>query len=835
MPQDIQQLIPLIITIAAILFFGVLAIILFFIILRSRLKKQSVIQEGVYKNITLMVTVPKFTTEESVKSDEKIAETQEDIAFAETIFAALGGLKAQKGFKAWLYGRHDSIAFEIVAHDKLITFYVTVPQYLREFLEQQMHAQYSNAAFEEVQDYNMFSPTGTIVGAYLKFKREHAFPVKTYKELESDPLNSITNALSKVPEQEGIAVQYIIRSAPPNWRNFGLKIVKNMQKGMSLSQAKKGGGDGWVKTLSQTKESKEKESQKMRERKLSQAEEKMLQGMENKASKAGMEVNIRIIASGQNVANAQANLNNILQAYGQFNIYEFGNSFVTVIPKKKRLINDFIYRSFEEKNKIVVNTEEMASLWHLPLSTTETPNIRWMEARTAPAPTNVPQEGLHLGYNIYRGHKTEIYQKDGDRRRHVYVIGKTGSGKSWFLRYMALQDIQAGKGVCVIDPHGDLVDMIMGSIPKDRIDDVVYFNPSDTERPMGLNMLEAPSEAMRDFAVQEMISIFYMLFPPEMIGPMFEHNMRNFMLTLMADLENPGTLAEIPRMIADAEFQKKWVAKVKDPVVRSFWEDEMANTSDYHKSEMMGYLTSKVGRFVENEMMRNIIGQSRSAFDFRKIMDEGKILLVNLSKGKTGDVNANLLGLILVSKLQMAAFGRADIAEEKRKDFYLYIDEFQNFITPSIATILSEARKYKLNLILAHQYMGQLVQDGGKTEIRDAVLGNVGNMLVARVGPEDTEILGKVFEPTFSPYDLMNTDKLTWNAKLIFENAQAKPFTLKTVAPPDPNSELENALKEISRLEYGRPKEIVEREITLRAGIGALKADRTQPPVPPSK
>ena len=326
-----------------------------------------------------------------------------------------------------------------------------------------------------------------------------------------------------------------------------------------------------------------------------------------------------------------------------------------------------------------------------------------------------------------------------------------------------------------------------------------------------------------------------MLFPPEMIGPMFEHQMRNYMLTLMSDVKNPGTIAEIPRMVSDKEFQMKWRAKLKDPVVKSFWEDEMDNTSDYHKSEMMGYLVSKVGRFVENEMMRNIIGQSKSAFNFRQIMDEGKILLVNLSKGQTGEVNANLLGLILVSKLQMAAFGRADMPEEERRDFYLYIDEFQNFITPSIASILSEARKYKLNLIMAHQYMGQLVEAGGKTEIRDAVLGNVGNTLVARVGPEDTEILRKIYEPTFSPYDLQNTDKFTWNARIISNNDQVKPFTLKAIPNKDPNPKLAAALKEISRLTYGRPKDIVEREIALRAGIGIAKGEtRTPPPVPPS-
>ncbi len=396
---------------------------------------------------------------------------------------------------------------------------------------------------------------------------------------------------------------------------------------------------------------------------------------------------------------------------------------------------------------------------------------------------------------------------------------------------MAIQDIKAGHGVAVVEPHGDLVEQILGNIPKDRIDDVVLFNPSDLSRPMGLNMLEAPNEAMRDFAVQEMISIFYKLFPPEMIGPMFEHQMRNFMLTLMADVENPGTIAEIPRMVTDQEFQNKWRAKLTDPVVKSFWEDEIDNTSDYHKSEMMGYLVSKVGRFVENEMMRNIIGQSKSSFNFREIMDKKKILLVNLSKGKTGDVNAELLGLVIVSKLQMAALTRADIPEDQRHDFYLYIDEFQNFITDSIATILSEARKYRLNLIIAHQYIGQLVKNNDAT-IKEAVFGNVGTNFVARVGPEDVDVLGKIYSPDFSGYDLINSDKFTWYLKMIVDNAQLKPFTLNFEPPSSGDPELANAIKELSRLKYGRDKQIVESEIMERTAIGKKKAVAAPPAEP---
>lgn len=444
----------------------------------------------------------------------------------------------------------------------------------------------------------------------------------------------------------------------------------------------------------------------------------------------------------------------------------------------------------------------------------------------------IPKDGFLLGYNNYRGRKVPIHIKRPDRQRHMYFIGKSGSGKSTELQALALQDIRAGEGVCVVDPHGDMIEYLLGLIPRERIKDVIVFQPYDKDMPVGLNMLESPSKELIDLTVQDMISIFYKLFPPEMIGPMFEHQMRNVMLTLMADPENPGTIAEIPRMFSDDEFQKKWVARVTDPVVRSYWEQEMANTSDYHKSEMLGYLISKVGRFVEDAMMRNIIGQARSGFSFRKVMDEQKILLIDLSKGKTGEVNAQLLGLIIVSKLQMAAMARADMPEEERKDFYLYIDEFQNFVTPSIATILSEARKYRLNLVMAHQYMSQVVEKGD-TEIRDAILGNVGSMFVSRIGPEDTDTFEKIFAPTFNANDLINSDKFTWYVKMTVDNSQVPPFTMNGLAPEESNPILADKIRQLSRVTYGRKRAIVEEEIAERAGIGATPAPAPSPPPPP--
>ncbi|MEK7145626.1 MAG: type IV secretion system DNA-binding domain-containing protein, partial [Patescibacteria group bacterium] len=752
---------------------------------------------GSFENVTLLVTLPKFRTEEQSKAEITTQKIQEEIGIDENFFASIAGLHYQKGVIPWLLGRTDHIAFEIVAHQKLIKFFVTVPRRYRDFVEQQITAQHPDAFVEETEDYNIFSPTGTILGGYLEFKRDPFFPIKTYRKLESDPLNGLTNVLSKVPETDGVAIQYIIRPAHKHWRKVGKRVSKNMLKGMSLEEAiknKKSGGGimSWI-----SPKSKEELSQNQRmsgSTMITQAEQEMTKGIDEKLAKGGLEVNIRVVVSAKSGSDAHHLLEDVMGAFSQFNVYEHGNAFVKAVPYRKRhLIKKFIYRGFDETRRLVLNTEEMASIWHLPLKTTETPSILWLTARSAAVPVEVPQEAdILLGYNVYRGRKTNVAMKREDRQRHMYIIGKSGSGKTVFIQQMALQDILNGEGVAVLDPHGDMIEWLLGHIPKNRIDDVVVFDPSDLERPVGLNMLEVKDESQKDMAVQEMIAIFYKLFPPEMIGPMFEHNMRNVMLTLMTDPAEQGTIAEIPRMFSDQDYQKMWVAKVKDPVVRSFWENEMAKTSDFHKSEMLGYLISKVGRFVENTMMRNIIGQRQSGFDVREIMDKQKILLVNLAKGKTGEVNSSLLGMIIVSKLQMAALARADMPEEERKDFYLYIDEFQNFITDSISTILSEARKYRLDLIVGHQYMGQLVKDN-KTEIRDAILGNVGSMFISRIGPEDSEVLEKVVSPTFSGYDLINSDKYTWYTKLIVDNTTVKPFTMKTFPPAKSDAKLADA------------------------------------------
>ena len=804
-----------------LLFFGI------FFIIRSLTKATFKIQHTFEKTL-IHIMVPKEKRSEGSNNnnqEDRLEQIKEEIGITETIFASLASQKAQRGIIHWFKGRNDNFSFEIVIHNNLINFYVSVPIKMKSFIEQQINAQYPFAHIEEITDYNIFYEKSSIIGSYLTAENNPSFPFKTYKKMDSDPMSAVLNVLARIHENNSSAsIQFVLRSAHKKWRKKGIHIVREVKKGKKFEDVTsnhffkdlfKFVGTGIGEQISTTKDKSLDNKYQ-----VSGMEEEMMKGIEEKLSKGGMDVTVRIISSSDIEEMAKLNLDNIIGAFGQYNLYRYGNSFKAKIPRKqKNIISDFIHRAFNEKKQILLNTEEMAGLWHLPLHSTETPNIHWLGARKAPPPPNLPKEGILMGHIPYRGNDYQVRLKDADRRRHLYVVGKSGSGKSVLIENMAVQDIINGKGVAVVDPHGDFAEYVLSHVPKERADDVVIFNPSDFEYPIGLNMLEARTEDEKDFVVQEMISIFYKLFPPEMIGPMFEHQMRNVMLTLMADIDNPGTIIDIPRMFTDDDYVKLYLKKLKDPVVRAFWEKEMAKTSDFHKSEMLGYLISKVGRFVENDMMRNIMGQQKSGFNVREIMDKQKILIVNLAKGKTGEINAKLIGLIIVSKLQMAAMGRADLPESERKDFYLYIDEFQNFITDSIATILSEARKYRLDLIIAHQYLNQLVDDKGKAEIKDAVLGNVGSMCLYRIGPDDADILAKEMAPVFGPYDLMNVEKFTANTKIIIDNEPTKPFNMSIYPPKDGNLKMAEAIKQLSRLKYGRERSIAEAEIMERTKL----------------
>ncbi|MFH1430788.1 MAG: type IV secretion system DNA-binding domain-containing protein [Candidatus Uhrbacteria bacterium] len=773
-----------------------------------------------FNTVVLQVIVPKETSASSKGGDEdsSVQKVQEAIAKTEAFFTSIAGLRAKRGIVSWLTGRDDHFSFEIVALRGQVRFYVAVPRDFQSYLEEQLHAQIDDAYIEEAQDYDIFQAQGVILGTTLTFKKSVFFPIRSYKDVESDPLDALTNAMSRVTEVEGAAMQFIVRSARKEWRSGGVHIAQEMQQGKTLQDAM---GSRVLKAVHrdlQLVTGKKEEEEKAHQ--LSPMEQEIVKGLEEKAAKFGLDVNIRILVSAADKARAELALNSITQAFAQYAIPQYGNMFVVgKATSKPRLIQQFIYRQFNERKRMVLNTEEMASIWHLPLASTETPNIHWLIARRAAPPVNLPQEGIILGDATYRGKKSVVRIKREDRQRHMYIIGGTGVGKSTVMENMALQDIRAGEGVAIIDPHGGLVENILPCIPKERADDVIIFDPSDIQRPVGLNMLEARTPEEIDFATQEMIAIFYKLVSdPQMIGPMFEHYMRNAMITLMSDPENPGTIVEIPRILTDPEFQKAKLKHVTDPIVRAFWEKELPQTSGQTKGEMLPYLVSKIGRFIENTMVRNIIGQQRSGFDFRKVMDEKKILLVNLSKGKVGEMNAKLLGLICVTKLQMAALARANMPENQRVDFYLYIDEFQNFVTDSIATILAEARKYRLNLIMAHQYINQLVQNND-TSVRDAVFGNVGTMICYRIGVDDAETITQQLAPVVSQFDVMNIEKYNAYIRLMIDNSAQRAFNFAARPPIQGDPNVASAITQMSRLKFGRDRMVVEQEVVDRSQL----------------
>ena len=564
-------------------------------ILRSILQARSKTGKAFHKTV-LLVKVPKEKINEDQQKgqEDTLEKVREQIAVADTLFSAAAGLKHEHGLMAWLHGRNDHLAFEIVTKDGKISFYVVTPDKLKTFVGQQIHAQYPHAEITEETDYNIFQPECHIVGASLWFKYKSAFPFKTYKKLDSDPLAAILNPLSKIAQDQGALIQYIVRPASPRWRREGVRLIRDIKEGQKFEYVAQRGAlmrslVKWKKTFG-SKQDAAKQNSQIERYQLTQMEEEMVKSMEEKLSHGGLEITIRIVSSAPTKETAQMNLENILNAFSQYNIYRYGNSFGAAVPKRpSALVQDSIYRSFDNRRHFVASTEEMASFWHMPIPSTETPHINWLGARKAPPPLNMPTEGIILGRTLYRGEETIVRMKRSDRRRHLYTIGKSGSGKSVFIQNLAVQDIKNGEGVCVIDPHGDFVEYVLQHVPKERVDDVIYFNPSDIERPIGLNMLEVKTEEQKDFATQEMISIFYkMVTDPSMIGPMFEHTMRNVMLTLMADKETPGTLAEVPRILTDDTYVAKWKKKLKDPMVIAYWDKEMAKTSDFHKSEMLG-------------------------------------------------------------------------------------------------------------------------------------------------------------------------------------------------------------------------------------------------------
>lgn len=700
-------------------------------------------------------------------------------------------------------------------------FYISVSDKNIDLFEKQILSIFPDARIEEKKDdFNIFNQKGSSVGSHAKLNSFAAKPIKTYEEFKNDPLKVILNVFSKLNQHdEAAAIQFIFKPVGDFYlKNYskGLSKIEKGEKGADEFHVSNTAGDKFKHSLTGFIEGFSSGGNKEQDEKPKEIDSTLIEQVKNKISAPIVSSNIRIITSAANNARAKDIMREIQSSFNQFE-NTTGNSFKFSEIKEKHqtdIFQKFSYRQFDKNTDIPLNLKECATLFHLP---SEQKNIssqlKTSKSKSASVPIDMATEGILLGVNKHQNQETEIRFSPEDRMRHFYVIGQTGTGKTTILKNMIIQDIQNGDGVCMIDPHGSDIQDVLANVPPERQDDVIYFDPAYTKRPMALNMLEFDRDypEQKTFVVNELFSIFQKLYGgvPESMGPMFEQYFRNATMLVIEDPDSGCTLLDVSRVMSDKAFRDMKIANCKNPIVVQFW-TEIAEKAGGEASlaNIVPYITSKFDVFLANDIMRPVISQEKSSFNFREIMDNKKILLVNLSKGRLGDINSSLIGLIIVGKILMAALSRVDSLGKELAPFYLYIDEFQNVTTPSIATILSEARKYKLSLNIAHQYIEQL-----DDKIKDAVFGNVGSMATYRVGSDDSKFLESQFAPIFEAKDIMNLDNFNSYIKMLSNGIPQRPFSMKAFPSPFGNPDIANSLMELSYLKYGQDRDIVESDI----------------------
>lgn len=806
----------ILIVLACLLLIGAIVAPLIYVQTRKRIREQKNYERGL-KMVPLLIHLPPPSEDTDLAGRDVRDLIDENISKAQVIYNIIAST-VQKGFKANLYGQRH-FAFEIVGTKGFAYFYAAVPLALVDIVKQAIVSAYPAARLEEVPEHNIFSPVGKVggtVGGELALKESFAYPIATYQDLKRDAMQAILNSLSTLEKEDGVGIQILMRPAGPDWRKKALAVVSSKRKG---DKNKKGGEQlvGFAKDLGNAfiKPPEEHKKDDKGGKDLSSLEQATLDAMEDKTRHPGYEVLIRVVVSSNVSQRAQAILGNVVAAFSLFDAQGKNGFKYTPAKSIDEFITNYILRIFpQDQNKSVLNSVELATIFHFPdQRAIPTSQLERQESKQVDGPRNMPEKGLLLGYNVFRGVKKPIRLGYGDRQRHMYAVGQTGTGKSTYLENLALQDMLNGDGFAFVDPHGDTAEKLLAMVPRERVEDVIYFCPADMDYPMGLNLFEFNSPDQKDFLIQEALNMLYKLYDPQhqgIMGPRYEHLFRNAALTIMADPEG-GTFVDIPKLFRDPQYVKQKLQYVKDQNVLEFWQKEMPQSQRSNEfGEVVSWFVSKFGAFLSNEMMRNIIGQTKSSFDLRDIMDNRKILLVNLSKGRTGELNSKLLGMIFVMKFQAAAMSRANIPESERKDFALYVDEFQNFSTDSFATILSEARKYHLNLIVANQFTTQLTD-----EVRDAVFGNIGTIVAFRVGQdEDAEALAKRMRPAFETTDLLRMPNYNAVVRTLIGGVPTNPFSMATLPPlGNANPQLASALKQLSAAKYGRPKGQVEKEI----------------------
>jgi hypothetical protein len=725
----------------------------------------------------------------------------------------------------------EYVSLEIVAEKESIIFYVFTPIHLREFIEGQLYAQYPDLEIKQVPDYTSQAELEglTVATTDIQLVRDEVFPIKTYPTIEVDPLAGITAVMAKLEDRERIWLQLLVQPVGDTWQDKGVKYIQALREGkdpekkqvntglLTFAAGKAGRFVTRVVREAVQPGTGLDDKAPVPETKLTAPQEAAIKGIENKIQKPGYETLFRLTIISTDEITARSRVQAVLAALKQFNAtalngFSSGQIHINDFPSWQQYIN----REFEQNGKIL-NIEELASVFHFPTAEVETSAISWSGSKKGEAPFNVPLKSevdpldlTVLGLTDFRNQAQEFGIKLNDRKRHVYIIGKSGTGKSTLLENMIIDDMFEGRGVIVIDPHGELADKCVESVPEHRIKDVVLVDPADRDFPVAFNPLESVGDDFKPTVASGFVGIFKKIFGNSW-GPRLEYILRNTVLALL-DTEN-ATMLGIPRMLTESAFRQQVIEQIKDAVIKDFWVYEFSGWSDQQRNEAIAPILNKVGQFLSTTTIRNIVGQPKSTIDIRHVMDNKKILIVNLSKGKIGEDNMALLGSMIVTKVQLAAMSRADVAADQRPDSFLYVDEFQNFATESFATILSEARKYNLGLTIAHQYIAQMTE-----EVKDAVIGNVGTIITFRVGAPDAAVVEKELAPIFEANDIVNLQIARVYIKLLIDGIAAPAFSAQTLPPRQMDFNHRKEVVEWSRSQFAQTRGAVEEIIDDVAG-----------------
>jgi hypothetical protein len=787
-----------------IIFGGLLVIIILILKYFNTRKKITWVQDQEY--VLLQISVPK--------------ENEKSPLAAEQMFAALHGIWRDSEELKKDNAIQEHLSFEIISTNKSIQFYAFVPKVFESFVIGQIYAHYPSVEIKTVEDYATDEAVEGMesCATELQTTKSEFFPIKTFVNFDVDPLAGITGSLSEIKADEHIWIQILMKPVSDAWQKNAIAHVDAIRAGTesigsihgAIAKHAKSLAKDVVRHMISPPDSKAKPKEEVVE--LPAPMEAGLKGIEEKVTKLGFETKIRIISWAPTKEIAKNKLYGVLGAFKQFNTTNTnGFAHSKIFANNEELAKEYQSRIFNNKGYIF-NIEELASIFHLPSVSVETPSIVWAGSKKGEPPADLPIEGSTdpkelalFAETDYRNSVTKFGLKNDDRLRHIYTIGKTGTGKSTMLENMVIDDIQNGKGVAVVDPHGDFIEHLMDCIPEERINDVVVFDPSDRDHPVGFNLLENIDQEQKGMIASGLIGIFQKIWAFSW-GPRLEYILRN---TILALLDYPNsTMIGILKMLVDQNFRNNVINAIHDPVIKDFWQKEFADYNDKFRSEAVAPIQNKVGQFVSSPIIRNIIGQTKSTIDMEDIMNNGKILLINLSKGKIGEDNSALLGAMMITKIQLTAMNRAKLPENERRDFYLYVDEFQNFATESFATIFSEARKYHLSIIVANQYIFQMEE-----AVREAIFGNVGTIISFRVGASDAPFLTKEFAPVFEESDLVNLDKYHVYIKMSIDGVTSPGFSAITLPPKSEPLGFKDKIIEVAREKYSRPREQVENDI----------------------